>query len=132
MPTRDTLVFIYGTLRKGYWNHVYVENADALGFAKTIESDFIMRAHSYPFVCRAKADNKQIATKITGELYAVSDYELKKLDVLEGYPRFYDREQILITTNAGENYTAWMYINNNGSGDVVESGDYSDHTAPGL
>ena len=44
--------------------------------------------------------------RIHGELYGVDITGLARLDVLEGYPRLYDRQQLLLDGGA----RAWVYL----------------------
>lgn len=61
-------------------------------------------------------------SNITIEVYEVSDEEFSTLDVLEGYPNFYNRK--LTETEFGD---AWIYFNEKEmyDGDEISSGDWS-------
>ena len=58
---------------------------------------------SYPGVC--KSDDYQIY----GELYEVNDEIFERLDCLEGYPSFYNREETPIIVEGGKPYIAYIY-----------------------
>ena len=97
------LVFVYGTLRKGYGNNALLTGCDCLGVFETTEKSFKMFTGSFPIVTPTGAG------AIRGELYEISDRVFRNLDMLEGYPRFYDRKKVRVKDE--ENTTeAWMYI----------------------
>lgn len=98
-------VFVYGTLRKGYTNHFYLNKAEFLGNATTKEH-YGMFGGRIPFV------NKNYALyPIEGELYRVTPSELKELDRLEGHPEFYRRERIQVVMNdTNEVVEAFIYF----------------------
>ena len=95
---RKIPVFVYGTLRKGYYNHRLLKNAQFMDTGVTVDA-YTMYAHSYPLVSRKAQD-----TSIVGEFYLVSKDEFAELDRLEGYPNYYDRESVKIKTSS-----AWLF-----------------------
>ncbi|KRX06571.1 hypothetical protein PPERSA_10429 [Pseudocohnilembus persalinus] len=102
------IVFTYGTLKKGYYNHKFIKDAvfvtencytDALQEEKyTILIDkknyvpFLYKINSLtqknPDIIQQIQDN---IVPVQGELYIVNDEQLKQLDILEGIPTYYDR-----------------------------------------
>ena len=99
------LVFVYGTLKKG--NPIRgldkFNGSTFIGEATTIDSDFMMLdLGAFPGVIFAK--NWINATKISGEVFSVTTDVIMKLDIIEGYPDFYDRSEV--ETTKGK---AWMY-----------------------
>ncbi|MFT5503901.1 MAG: gamma-glutamylcyclotransferase (GGCT)/AIG2-like uncharacterized protein YtfP [Gammaproteobacteria bacterium] len=93
------LVFVYGTLKQGFCNHYYLAGAEYLGLYRTCESYGLYDFGNYPAVA---LDGEQA---IGGEVFRISNEHLTALDVLEGYPDFYQR--IKIETDYGQ---AWMYV----------------------
>ncbi len=93
-------VFVYGTLKKGYHNHHHLKNckfeeAEALGFT--------LHASAYlPYVIQGEGI-------VYGELYEVDDEILRRLDYLEGHPKFYKRIETPIKV-ADRIVPAWIYI----------------------
>jgi gamma-glutamylaminecyclotransferase len=88
-------VFVYGTLKKGEPNHHWLSQT-ANGYSK-----FLCRASTMqkmPLVVATRYNipfllNKPgVGNYVTGEVYEVDDQMLAKLDELEDYPNFYDRE----------------------------------------
>ena len=94
-------VFVYGSLKKGYGNHSFLEGTGAkfLGPYVTPPEYKMVSCGGFPGVL------KDGNTPITGEVYEVDDAVFASLDRLEGNPDFYKRE--LISTPYGD---AWVYI----------------------
>ena len=106
-------VFVYGTLKKGQYNHRVIGGATFIADTATVDSDYTMyHLGGYPGVVQNGGKDR-----IYGELYEVNDVIFNKLDGLEGYPDFYDRK--IIKTEHGE---AWIYIYNhaNSEGGVAQ------------
>jgi gamma-glutamylcyclotransferase (GGCT)/AIG2-like uncharacterized protein YtfP len=93
------LVFVYGSLKRGFHNHGILEGSNARfrGNHKTEANYTMYSLGSFPGVVQGGE------TSIRGEVYEVDS--LKSLDTLEGYPSFYTR--IKIDTRWGP---VWMYI----------------------
>ena len=95
----NSLVFVYGTLKRGQRNHHYLLQADYVGLHLTDECFCMFAFDDYPAVTHGGCD------AISGEIYRVNPLQFQMLDELEQYPRFYQR--IEIATDYG---CAWMYI----------------------
>lgn len=104
---RDRLVAVYGSLKKGFGNHRLLEKADFVGTDR-ISGWVMYHLGGFPGIIAGEGD-------ISIELYKVNRTEFRHLDMLEGYPSFYNRKQV--TTNEGE---AWIYYLN-------DENMYSDH-----
>lgn len=86
------LVFVYGTLKKGFGNHRVMERArgEYVGDT-TIQHATMYSLGAFPAI----ALDKRAKTEVHGEVYRIADAEgLKPLDWLEGYPRFYNRSEV--------------------------------------
>lgn len=94
------LVFVYGTLKRGHSNHHWLAGATFLG-RRLLRGGRLHDLGPYPMA--VLSPDKQAV--IHGELFAVTEEGLARLDQLEGYPSFYDRS--LQTLSTGE--TAWVY-----------------------
>ena len=93
-------VFVYGSLKKGYGNHDYhLDKSEFLGKSETLPQYSLFSLGSFPGVIKGGI------TPVQGELYAVDEEGLQRLDRLEGHPTFYKRE--VIETSEGE---AWIYL----------------------
>lgn len=101
------LLFVYGSLKKGFDNHRLLEKSTKrLGKATTINK-FGMFEDSfgnYPYLI-----TKPIS-KINGELYQINRKELlQEIDEFEGAPDYYQRKKIKVKTHHGVNI-AYAYI----------------------
>ena len=85
--THTHLIFVYGTFEKGQWNHYLLNASQFIGIAKTKETIRTL-CSGIPFLSRTKA-----ISQVTGEVYAVDDATLSRLDQLEGHPDWYRREK---------------------------------------
>lgn len=97
----NNLVFVYGTLKKGYGNHSVIKAAGG-EFVKTFTTKPIYTMISlggFPGVI------EKGNTAISGEIYRVNN--MKPLDNLEGYPKFYNRIRIEAEGSP------WMYVLDN-------------------
>ncbi len=95
---RQHQVFVYGTLMKHEANHHYLRDAQCLGVAITAPQYRLYSLGPYPVLC---LNGKQ---RIQGEVYRVSQMQMRRLDQLEEYPHYYQRK--LIPTPYGQ---AWIY-----------------------
>jgi gamma-glutamylcyclotransferase (GGCT)/AIG2-like uncharacterized protein YtfP len=95
----NSLVFVYGTLRRDEVNHHLLKGARYRGQHITEPCYKMVDLGAYPGVVKCGR------TRIQGEVYQVCAAEMATLDRLEGYPRDYTRE--LIATPWGK---AWIYL----------------------
>ncbi len=122
--TSTRLVFVYGTLRKGQWNHYLLDRSKFLGMAKT-KKHYALYGSGVPFLSRAGS-----ISQVTGEVYSVDDATFKRLDQLEGHPDMYKREQAEVVLQNGTELTAWIYFYDAAQGDLIESGDFLQKSSP--
>ena len=107
------LVFVYGTLKKGYGNHSLIGDGEFWGEAITEDSSFALTSVSpyggFPLV-------REGDKKVKGEVYLVSNKVLKRLDQLEGVPTMYLRKttKVLIYQPSFENPIQVNYYHWNG------------------
>lgn len=89
-------LFIYGTLKKGFENHHFLNNAKFIGNAITKDRyPMVNVVKAYPYLI----DKKGIGEFVKGEAYNINNKILSKLDLLEGYPDHYDRKDVEIVIN---------------------------------
>ncbi len=80
------LVAVYGTLKKGFSNHVLLKDANFKG--ELILGGFDMYScGGFPTICKGHG-------KILCEIWKVTKHEISKLDSLEGHPSWYERIQV--------------------------------------
>ena len=90
-------VAVYGSLRAGLHNHRLLQAAPCLGVT-TADGWDMYSMGGFPFITHGTGTIKI-------EVYSVDPIEMARLDMLEGYPSFYNRE--LIKTPYGD---AWIYF----------------------
>lgn len=111
---------VYGSLRKGFGNHEFMRGANYLGDA--LVEDFEMYSlGSFP-VCVPK-DGESVYV----EVYEVDMHTLEGLDMLEGYPSFYDRR--VVNTVFGEAFMYYMAAKPKGQ-PRVDGGDWATFFKP--
>ncbi len=115
---KKTTIFVYGTLRRGFGNHSFLNQSTFKGTATTVEKFTMFCSGQIPFVSRSQA-----ISNIVGEVYEVDEHTLRNLDALEGCrPKcskeggfesnsWYIREQIAV-----------QYIGNEPSDEIILSG----------
>ncbi|KAG7575766.1 Gamma-glutamylcyclotransferase AIG2-like [Arabidopsis thaliana x Arabidopsis arenosa] len=100
--TTTTLVFTYGTLKRGFSNHVLMQDlirsgdASFKGVYQTLDKyPLVCGPYRVPFLLNKPGSGHHV----TGELYAVSPRGLSRLDELEGISRgHYIRQQIRLAS----------------------------------
>lgn len=98
----SNLVFVYGTLKKGYANHGLLEGAEFLGEATSKDARWNL-VDLGPFPAMTYGH-----TAVRGEVYAIDSSHLRALDRLEGYPQYYDRN-VVDFTMGDTTVAAWVY-----------------------
>jgi len=96
-----SLVFVYGTLKRGFSNNAILGNSRLIGDWRTDPVFKMLHLGYFPGVVFPGEDS------IKGELFEVNDVIMEKLDVLEGYPTLFDKT--MIETPHGP---AYMYLYN--------------------
>lgn len=115
----NRLIFVYGTLRQSHGNHQLLKDARFYGVGATKDNYSMYIAGGYPYVISSEA-----RYPIVGELYAVDDETLEKLDKMEGHPHYFERREVIVIVNEME-YSAWMYVRYP-HGKLMPTGDYND------
>ena len=95
-----TRVFVYGTLKRGMGNHRVMQEAKGrlLG-SGSVYGYACINTPWFPYAY------KKEGARIIGEIYAIPKENIADLDVLEGYPHFYNRA--VTDTSFGP---AWIYF----------------------
>ena len=100
------LVFVYGSLKKGFSNHPVIENSKFLGNTETVDRNFRMFSLNY-FPTVAETEGEDFT--IIGELYDVDTKTLQDLDRLEGNGHLYNRKKVKVYWGL-DIVEAWMYL----------------------
>lgn len=104
-------VFVYGTLKRGLYNHRLLErgNARFMGEVRTKRAQHVMLLADagYPYLVKSTTDDARV---IDGELYSVDDDTLTLLDELEEVSTgMYTRETIEVERREGPRATEEAY-----------------------
>lgn len=122
------LIFVYGSLKKGFPNHFNMDGSIFIGFGETKDlfEMYPNMAHRFPYLVH----NRGRGLQIHGELYEVpTSIVISRIDPFEGTPpydrhreddigyvserrkaAFYDREEVLVKMESGVEVKAWIYI----------------------
>lgn len=121
-----TNVFVYGTLKRGQRNHErFIGGAAYLGEAQT-EPDYRLWCNgAYPVLCPA-TDGP--GDSIRGEVYALTDDQLLRLDRLEAG---YARKVLSLKTPDGRRMAAYAYLQEQPSRFCRPAGDRWDGPVKG-
>lgn len=114
---------VYGTLRKGYGNNRLLENTNYLGQGWSVDK-FRLTANGIPYVSK-----KDPVSRVKVEIYETEDQNvIRNVDSLEGHPRFYKREEILVEMNTGQIEKAELYFCEGREHlTLIDTGDYGDY-----
>lgn len=102
-----TLVFVYGTLKRGCSNHGYLIGQRYVGDARTTGGFTLYTVTDYPGMVRS-VDARDT---VTGEVWEVDEECLRRLDALEGIEEgLYTREPITLEEPfAGQAVETYIY-----------------------
>jgi len=99
-----TILFVYGTLKRGERNHRLLADQEFVGETTTTPKYRVFDLGPYPGL--ARDDVNGLAVK--GEVFAVSECALAELDDFEGAPNLFVRERIEV-----DGYEeVWAYYTN--------------------
>jgi gamma-glutamylcyclotransferase (GGCT)/AIG2-like uncharacterized protein YtfP len=133
------LLFVFGTLKKGWRNDHYLRHAKLIGPAISIDNDYQMQDVGFPTLwqgfdiadcpsgcaknklpypngCEAMLDaacsRKQNCGQVMGEIYKIDQGQLANCDRLEGNGRMYTRaeRQFKVAKRGGRVVVAWVYL----------------------
>lgn len=100
-------IFTYGTLKRGYRNHKYIEKAKFISDA-SIEGFYMFDLGRYPGIYEG-------AGIIYGEIYEIDDEMLKEMDLLEEEGSLYIRKSIRVN-----DLDAWIYVYNKKVDNIIK------------
>jgi gamma-glutamylaminecyclotransferase len=115
------LIFVYGTLKKGYSNHYFLDGAHFVDDAVT-KDRYALYVSGIPYLSK---DEK--ISKIYGEVYEVDFDILKRVDMLEEHPGWYKREIAEVYLMSKNKFVeSWIYFFPNPEGELIKSGIYTE------
>jgi gamma-glutamylaminecyclotransferase len=95
---------VYGSLKQGFGNHACLTGATYCGEAMLNRAKLLNLG---PYPGMIPGENGE---RVFGEVYFINAKILKRLDMLEGHPNFYCREQREIFFNSDDIKMAWCYF----------------------
>jgi gamma-glutamylcyclotransferase (GGCT)/AIG2-like uncharacterized protein YtfP len=129
-----SLVFVYGTLRKGGVREMPALYPGVPDFGAGLITGTLFDFGAYPGLLLGRPD----AGDVTGEVYGVNDDMLAALDAIEEYrpddreASFYFRERVSVRMHTGDTRECWVYVFNPAhfeTRDRIASGDWIAHAA---
>ncbi len=113
------LVFIYGSLKKGFVNHSFMKDATLVGSSLSVHKLGMFKDPfgNWPYLTMDPLNY------IKGELYEVNQELLIEIDEFEGAPEYYHRKKMLVMCN-GSAFSAWIYFTTNEKSGPVEEALY--------
>ena len=109
-------VFVYGSLKRGQWNHPLLNDLNAVFKGETVtQQRFHMLngsvAQSRRFPVLLEDHPASSARAVAGEIYHVNDECLAQMDRLERVPDSYERKVVDVTED-GHAVQAFIYVGN--------------------
>lgn len=104
----STVLFIYGTLKRGMKNHSLLAGQAFVQTAHTKPLYRLLDLGPYPGLV---ADENQ-GRAIAGELWRVDESTLQKLDIFEAVPKLFERRTVQIESFSAE-VQSYFYVGNN-------------------
>jgi gamma-glutamylaminecyclotransferase len=102
-------LFVYGSLKRGYWNNILLEQINA-HFLADVMTEPIWTLRDVGAFPALESGGQNV---VSGELWEVPEAGLQFVDALEGHPNWYHRESIsVIDSETGEIIEAQTYVNN--------------------
>lgn len=101
----EVLVFVYGSLKRGFYNHWLMEKINA----KFVGADILFGCRLYNLGAfpGLRKDGDETSLPVLGEVYAVATHQVRQLDAFEGHPGFYRREEM--ETGSEEMVNVYVY-----------------------
>jgi gamma-glutamylaminecyclotransferase len=115
-----SLLFVYGTLKRGQRSHHLLWGQEFLGEAQTAPKYRLYDAGHYPLLVEDPANG----LAIKGEVWRIDDAVLGRLDQWEGVPELYSRRSITLEMEVSP---VWAYFYN---GDVAAHPDCGQQWPP--
>jgi gamma-glutamylcyclotransferase (GGCT)/AIG2-like uncharacterized protein YtfP len=112
-------IFVYGTLKRGYWNNDLLADAEFVGEAMTVE-EFQMRDIGFPLLIEPKSKRARDRGRVKGEIFNVNERTLATLDRLEGHPHNYCRLPLCVTRGKRATVVEAYVWQREPTGEIVE------------
>ena len=99
--TDRIIVAVYGSLKRGFYNHYLLETSTFMATGQ-VDGFQMFNLGSYPMVVSGSG-------QIEVELFEVNRATFTDLDRLEGFPNYYGRQMVTVQTPHCP-VEAWMYL----------------------
>jgi gamma-glutamylaminecyclotransferase len=110
--TKCRFVAVYGTLKRDFWNHYFLEGCKFVGKGITL-GRYKLFDVGFPY---AVPDKNGLPLLV--EVYELdTPKRLARLDYLEGYPDHYNRKIERVELEDGRVVEAWLYYTYNPDGE---------------
>ena len=102
------IVAVYGTLKKGFSNY-YAHLSKSRHIGKgTTKDKYPLVVSGLPYLI----NNKGVGHNVEVDVFSVDNKTLERLDILEGHPKWYKREKVMISMQQGHHQIpCWVYFN---------------------
>jgi gamma-glutamylaminecyclotransferase len=85
-----TLIFVYGTLKRGGRSHSFLAGQEFVGAVQTLPYYRLYDCGPYPCL----VEDRSHGVAVQGEVWRVDEATLQRLDAYEGVPELYQRRTI--------------------------------------
>jgi gamma-glutamylcyclotransferase (GGCT)/AIG2-like uncharacterized protein YtfP len=105
------LVFVYGSLKRGFHNHYMMDWAVMFNTGVTVHPYHLLNLGSFPGMTdkwQGRTDLPPVHIK--GEVYQVDPALMAALDRFEGHPNFYRRRHIPVRCGGDSIFTCYAYF----------------------
>ncbi|PON48036.1 Gamma-glutamylcyclotransferase, AIG2-like [Parasponia andersonii] len=122
--SKQSLVFTYGTLKRGFYNYALMQDLISRNDALYLGGDFLTH-HTFPLVCGPHGIPYLInlpgsGHRIKGELYSVTGPGLARIDDLEGTAiGHYERLPVRVVQDRGDVVSAEAYFAHRSFGEAL-------------
>jgi len=113
----EMLLFVYGTLKQGFWNDYFMRNCAFIGTYATKEHFCLIISGGCPFVASTPG-----LYPIQGEVYDVDVESLVEIDALENNGSWYTRRPVEVVNEKGDMLIAELYFKDDAIGEIIEKG----------
>jgi gamma-glutamylcyclotransferase (GGCT)/AIG2-like uncharacterized protein YtfP len=108
----EQLVFVYGTLKRGFKAHDLLEDSQFVGRAWTKPAAFKLVQTEGGFPAAVMGANGPDYKVISGEVYLVPTIDIKYIDQFESNGTLFHRRRIGVDLEDGNSVLAWIYLGN--------------------
>ena len=109
-------LLVYGSLRKGMGNNGYFLGTSKYLGKAMVDGFQMFSLGAFPYV----RPNVKSTYSLVVDIYDIDDKTFKNIDMLEGYPSFYNRKEATTT----DGVTGWIYFIDRPGEEEVLSGDW--------